>query len=73
MSDLFEMVIITILVLFLAIGATLGILYPIERASCYAKTEGIGMAADFSFLGGCRVQHSGNWIPLKNYRLTEVK
>ena len=42
------------------------------EAKCKAKTEGIGLNVDWSFLGGCRIEHKqGAWIPLERYRVVE--
>jgi len=42
------------------------------EASCYSKTEGMGFDVEWSYLGGCRIEHKeGQWIPLERYRIIE--
>lgn len=44
----------------------------LSEAECYAKTEGMGLQVEYSYLGGCRVEYQeGKWIPLDRYRIVE--
>ena len=44
----------------------------IGEAECSAKTEGMGFNHDWTFLGGCRIEHKdGMWIPLKQYKVLD--
>lgn len=44
----------------------------IGEAECSAKTEGMGFKHEWTFFGGCRIEHKkGAWIPLERYRVLE--
>jgi hypothetical protein len=52
------------------IGVIGGIGYIVDSYSCRAKTQDIGLAYRYQYIGGCQIEvKRGIWIPLANYRV----
>jgi len=62
-----ELIIGIVVVVAITTGVVFGVM-KFEQAQCIAKTENMGFASRWSWLGGCQIEVvEGQWIPLESY------
>ena len=65
--DYGELIIGVVVVVAVIAGVVFGVM-KLEQAQCIAKTENMGFAHRWSWLGGCQIEVTeGQWIPLESY------
>jgi hypothetical protein len=54
------------------IAALLAGIWTADAIQCGATAEAMGFRSDYTVLTGCLIEPTpGQWVPLKNYRVTE--
>ena len=62
-----ELVIVTLVIIIFVVGIVFGGM-KLSEVGCTAKTENMGFAHRWSWLGGCQIEVTeGQWIPLESY------
>ena len=62
-----DLIIFIVVVVVIIAGVVFGAM-KLDQAQCIAKTENMGFAHRWSWLGGCQIEAiEGQWIPLENY------
>lgn len=67
MRELVGYGILTIAIIIVTLGISIGLIIPLNYYSCIAKWDGT-FEVSYGFTQGCRINVDGKWIPENNYR-----